>query len=123
MTVREDYAHQITRVNTIVNNLAEIQNNLEYTDEEGEKNDENSGEKDDGKNDEVRNKSREDNNLPYYMSSKMLENKVNRIVTNKFDELRKDQSALNKDSDVNSLTKMVKESLKFEIVNKSMNVK
>ena len=57
------------------------------------------------------------------MSSKMLENKVNRIVTNKFDELRKDQSALNKDSDVNSLIKMVKESIKFEIVNKSMNVK
>ena len=113
-TIREDYALQVTRVNTMVDNLAEIENNMEYMGEDGE---------DDEKNGEVRNLSRKDDNAPHELNSELLENKVNRLVTNKFDELRKDQSALNQDSDLNCLTKIVKDSIKFEIVNKSMNVK
>ena len=43
-TIREDYALQITRVNAMVNNLVEIQNNMVYMDENGEMNDEKNGE-------------------------------------------------------------------------------
>ena len=96
----------------MVNDLAEIQNNMEYMGVDGDKDDE--------KNGRVRNLSRKDDNLPYELNSEVLENKVNRLVKNKFDELKKDQSALNQDTNWNCLTKIVKYSVKFEFVNVTM---
>ena len=53
----------------------------------------------------------------------VLEDRINEIVNDKFDKLRRDESALSRADGINCLNNFVYDSIKLEIVNKGMNVK